>query len=1104
MNVLFISECSGNALKQTRRILDQFAERRGERTWQTSITKDGLETVRKMLRRGARKNSAISCHWIRGLDHTELLWIVGNSSRFNSYGGVPTNTTTRKLTKGRQENNWHSLNDIYLLAALGSLFHDLGKACDSFQARLLKPGGFEKNIYRHEWISLRLLESFVGADTDQGWLTRLADGAYSVNDWLDNLQRDGIGVSSSKPFERLPALAQAVGWLVLTHHRLPVNLNREESLRTEILEKLPGVITADWNGADAKGRSECEISTYWTFGNGLPVDSEPWKSRVMKIARKILEGKLYERAESLFGDPFVMHLARLVLMTADHHYSSLTEPDKREKGSLSHNLFANTNRKTGLLNQKLDEHLIGVERFSGSVVHALPLFHTDLPRLVNHRELRRRSASRAFAWQDRAVEAAASLRRSENGVSGAFVVNMASTGCGKTFANVKIMNALCDPKVGLRCAFALGLRTLTRQTGEEFRRRLGLNDEEVAILVGGSGSRELAEFYSKRARSTGSESMDELLPEDGHLIFDGGLIDHPSLSRICADGKAKQMLSAPILVSTIDHLVPATEGIRGGRQIAPMLRLLSGDLVLDELDDYDIEDLPAVFRLMNWAGLLGCRVAISSATLPPSIVNGMFESYLEGLEHFRSNVGVHRELGQPVSCLFVDEFCCKPILLDTLEEFASTHLEFVKVRRECLSEAVPRRLAQIVDLEIGGSPQEKLEAFASRVIELAVSLHNVHCEADSASGKKVSFGLVRMANIGPLCVVAKSLYKLGLPSNYQLHLCVYHSQHALLARSAIEEMLDRSLNRRDPDVVFKQPEVRSGIDGSNAENHLFIVLSSPIAEVGRDHDYSWSIVEPSSMRSIIQLAGRVRRHRDGPCESANIFVLDRNYRCFEADGKAAYLRPGFENEDFKLKTHDLRQLVSEAEFRTVDSRSRITENPSLNPTASLADLEHARLRKLVFDREMPVLSRRSLVAGGVSAPPLGAHNWWTQPAARLSGMLQKQQVFRKQTRPEVDCFLMPNEDFTDYRLFKIDSQNDNAVIEIERQYHRQLPDEVFRSSNVSAWGHVDILSELENLVASTNLPVEVCARKFASVSLPCEDAGWQSHPYLGFVSNRFE
>jgi len=45
MNVLLISQCDKRALTETRRILDQFAERRGDRTWQTPITQDGLDTL---------------------------------------------------------------------------------------------------------------------------------------------------------------------------------------------------------------------------------------------------------------------------------------------------------------------------------------------------------------------------------------------------------------------------------------------------------------------------------------------------------------------------------------------------------------------------------------------------------------------------------------------------------------------------------------------------------------------------------------------------------------------------------------------------------------------------------------------------------------------------------------------------------------------------------------------------------------------------------------------------------------------------------------------------------------------------------------------------
>src|SRR5690606_24732830 len=108
----------------TRRILDQFAERRGERTWQTSITEAGLTTLRMLLRKTARKNTAVACHWIRARDYTELLWIVGNARRFNSEGAVPTNSTARDVLRANDENDWHSAETVRLLAQLAALLHD--------------------------------------------------------------------------------------------------------------------------------------------------------------------------------------------------------------------------------------------------------------------------------------------------------------------------------------------------------------------------------------------------------------------------------------------------------------------------------------------------------------------------------------------------------------------------------------------------------------------------------------------------------------------------------------------------------------------------------------------------------------------------------------------------------------------------------------------------------------------------------------------------------------------------------------------------------------------------------------------------------------------
>ena len=83
MMVIFVSQCEKNALKKTRRVLDAFANRIGDNTWQTLITEDGLQTVKKMLRQTASKSTAVSCHWLRSRSRCEFLWVVGSKEKFN-------------------------------------------------------------------------------------------------------------------------------------------------------------------------------------------------------------------------------------------------------------------------------------------------------------------------------------------------------------------------------------------------------------------------------------------------------------------------------------------------------------------------------------------------------------------------------------------------------------------------------------------------------------------------------------------------------------------------------------------------------------------------------------------------------------------------------------------------------------------------------------------------------------------------------------------------------------------------------------------------------------------------------------------------------------
>ncbi len=95
MNVLIISRCTKNDRVEGCRIIDQFAERTGDAAWQTVITLEGVNTLRRLLRKTARRNTAVACHWLKKNGQTELMWIVGNIRRFNAQGRVPTNRTTQ-------------------------------------------------------------------------------------------------------------------------------------------------------------------------------------------------------------------------------------------------------------------------------------------------------------------------------------------------------------------------------------------------------------------------------------------------------------------------------------------------------------------------------------------------------------------------------------------------------------------------------------------------------------------------------------------------------------------------------------------------------------------------------------------------------------------------------------------------------------------------------------------------------------------------------------------------------------------------------------------------------------------------------------------------
>ncbi|CNH98589.1 type I-F CRISPR-associated helicase Cas3f [Yersinia pekkanenii] len=1084
MNILLISQCNKRALVETRRILDQFAERKGDRTWQTAMTLEGLNTLRKLLRKTARRNSAVACHWIKNNNQSELLWIIGNLRRFNAQGTVPTNTTQRDILRTQDENSWHSVETIALLAGIAGLFHDFGKANLLFQ-KGLRGKGKTYQPYRHEWVSLRLFQAFVAQKNDNQWLTALsqitADDEMAL---MALLVKDGL-VPYNNPFITLPPLATTIAWLIISHHRMPVYPTAKGYERPPKVEEVDDWLYQQfmpvWNSTnmDSDNWSEQDKQDMWQFPHGTPIQSTEWRKKAQKFAKRALQ----QSALANYGhltQRFTSHMARLVLMLADHHYSSL--PAETGWQDEHYRVFANTDRKTGEMKQRLDEHNIGVGQNALLLGRSLPHIGKSLPAITRHKGFKQRATQERFRWQDKAFDLASSLReRSQQ--QGFFGINMASTGCGKTFANARIMYGLADEKQGCRFSIALGLRTLTLQTGDALRQKLSLQDDDLAVLIGSQAVSQLHQLNNDKVepRGTGSQSADAFFAEHQYVSYDGSLDDGRLSAWLGHSDKLNRLLSAPVLVCTIDHLIPATESLRGGKQIAPMLRLLTSDLVLDEPDDFDLNDLPALCRLVNWAGMLGSRVLLSSATLPPSLVQALFSAYGKGRADYQ------QACGQPhapvnICCAWFDENDVAQQDIQQPKDFIAQHNAFVTQRVTKLATANALRKAELIPIHAVSTKKETvLDTMATVIRDSMLRLHQSHHQIHP-DAKTVSLGVVRMANIDPLVAIAQRLYAAAAPENYRIHYCVYHSQHPLAVRSAIERRLDATLTRYQPDALWQVAEIKHALQHYPEQHHLFVVLATSVAEVGRDHDYDWALAEPSSMRSLIQLAGRVQRHRQIVPQVANLHILQKNFKALSNTNpnNPAYLRPGFESSDCLLNSHDLNKVLLPFQYKVINAISRIQERGQLEPHENFVDLEHVRLKSVLQGNKKETLKYYAAL-------------WWRKQAT-WSGEQQRRTPFRQSVPDEQHNLWIADE--ADKPVFK---RLDSDQIQWKASDGFQAVELRLAAGN-NAWIDTDYLGVYQQLAESLNKELNEVSQQFGEIRLSATKEGgemWRYHPLLG-------
>ena len=990
MIVTFVSQCEKKSLNKTRRVLDAFANRIGSRTWQTPITEEGLQAVKKLLRKTASKNTAVSCHRIKTRRRVELEWIVGNRDKFNFAGHVPVNQTRKDLIKSEWENDWDYLPLIKALTALAALFHDWGKASKLFQDKL-KPKSknkFKGDPLRHEWISTLFLNAYIGDDTDEQWLGRLASGVFDVKSLKETAMEN-----KKKPLIELPKAASLIAWLIISHHKLPTNMNKD--YRGEVaatLERTFKRIGQEWgyeNNYD-------EVNFYknlplcFEYPNGLPNKSAQWLKRVKKWAKRLMEelNNLDKAFETNVWRPILLY-SRLSLMLGDHFYSSLDSGDKKRLNFNELNLFANTDRN-GELKQSLDEHLCGVAEQAIRNTHKLPFFEgTNSHWYAYDIKALKKKSTGDFLWQEKAVAKIKNwINESESKIDkhnfGFFAVNMASTGKGKTFANAKIMRELSHDGGSLRYILALGLRTLTLQTGDEYRDRIGLDDTELAVLI---GSKAVMSLHNQKdaedeveQSERGSESIESLLSNE--LIFDA-LVPESGLDTVLRKQKDRKFLYAPVLSCTIDHIMSATETKKGGRYILPILRLMSSDLVIDEIDDFNGDDLIAIGRLIHLAGMLGRKVMISSATIPPDLARGYFNAYQEGWSIFAQMRNKNRTIG----CAWIDEFNTKVEKVSKFEDYQLLHEQFINKRIKNLVKDIVKRKAQIKVCDVNTR-----EEYFSIIKDAIFENHDNHYFHNKEYGKNISIGVVRIANINPCIELTRYLLNIDLPEDTEIKTMAYHSQQVLIMRNAQEKHLDDVLKRGENKCPTGNVVIKQHLVNTKAKNIIFVLVATPVEEVGRDHDFDWAVIEPSSYRSFIQLAGRVLRHRDKLIKKPNITIMQYNIKAIEKN-EVVFCRPGYETSENKLATHDVNELVdTNIIAEKLDATARVFRKKELNPKTSLSDLEHHVIQQLLcsFDEQGP----ESMQAWLTSC-------WW------LTGMPQKYVKFRKSS-PQIILYLILN------------------------------------------------------------------------------------------------
>ncbi len=505
--------------------------------------------------------------------------------------------------------NFKDYKHISKIINLAALYHDIGKANLEFQNKLkIKTIENKRDLFRHELLSVLIL-NFIESE-----LFNIS----SINNYKENfINYIKYIITEKQEFLNIdnPTELDAIKLLILTHHKIPTWPENGSSAYTDAF-----VIKKEFKDIEYFSQEKLyEIDKILTKDYLLISFNElnKIKSTLTTLKKEISSNNLI----------YIMFIGRFSLLSGDHYFSSqlpieeITSSDILAKGLTEKIIGDEIFGDKIIVSQKLTTHLKGVSKYSNlffkSFLNPDQKIFKEMS-VETQKALKEKSNNSYFEWQDKNIDF---VKKNHTSDFGFFVVS-SSTGSGKTRFCSRLASEISSNN---RFTTALGLRTLSLQTLDSYKEMIGINENDISLLI---GQKEIEILNNET-----NEDLDEFIDDDKDYVAGinhriENIENHMSLY-FNKDNSANMLIS-PVLICTIDYLMKAITQ-SNSKFLNPYLRLKTSDLILDEVDNYDINDLMAIGKLLFLVGMFKRKIILSTATANKNLISYLYKMYSAGV-----------------------------------------------------------------------------------------------------------------------------------------------------------------------------------------------------------------------------------------------------------------------------------------------------------------------------------------------------------------------------------------------------------------------------------------------------------------------------------------